>query len=229
MRTSAGTGDRVRVRLRRGLRPVAAEPLMPQEPVRDGHDLQILIQHRPVPLSGWQPHRKRPHLLIPPISCLATRTSTSHEHDTHGETPCHRQERTDKATSCDRSRTPGKGLRRTETSKLDLADCGPEPGGAGVRPVRDAACPLRQGVRGRPPRRRNVASVMGWAVEARRGLCGEHPAPVRLPDHPALWVTERGGRVKPAEINARFVAYREALGLPGDLSPHSCGIPMSPT
>ena len=40
-------------------------------------------------------------------------------------------------------------------------------------------------------------------------------------DHPALWITERGGRVKPAEINARFVAYRDALGLPRDLSPHS--------
>ena len=40
-------------------------------------------------------------------------------------------------------------------------------------------------------------------------------------DHPALWVTERGGRVKPAEINARFVAYREALGLPAALVVHS--------
>jgi hypothetical protein len=36
-----------------------------------------------------------------------------------------------------------------------------------------------------------------------------------------LWVTERGGRVKPAEINARFVAYRDALGLPAALVPHS--------
>jgi hypothetical protein len=29
-------------------------------------------------------------------------------------------------------------------------------------------------------------------------------------DHPALWVTERGSRVRPSEINARFVAYRDA-------------------
>ncbi len=36
-----------------------------------------------------------------------------------------------------------------------------------------------------------------------------------------MWVTERGGRIKPAEINARFVAYRDALGLPEALSPHS--------
>jgi site-specific recombinase XerD len=34
-------------------------------------------------------------------------------------------------------------------------------------------------------------------------------------------VTERGGRIKPAEINARFVAYRDALGLPSVLTPHS--------
>src|SRR2546430_171709 len=40
-------------------------------------------------------------------------------------------------------------------------------------------------------------------------------------EHPALWVTERGGRIKPAEINARFVAYRDALGLPKALVPHS--------
>jgi hypothetical protein len=33
-------------------------------------------------------------------------------------------------------------------------------------------------------------------------------------EHPALWVTEPGGRVKPAEINAWFVVYRDALGLP---------------
>jgi site-specific recombinase XerC len=36
-----------------------------------------------------------------------------------------------------------------------------------------------------------------------------------------LWVTERGGRIKPVEINARFVAYRDALGLPTALVPHS--------
>ena len=36
-----------------------------------------------------------------------------------------------------------------------------------------------------------------------------------------MWLTERGGRVAPAEINARFVAYRDALGLPKTLTPHS--------
>ncbi|MCI0690267.1 MAG: tyrosine-type recombinase/integrase, partial [Sporichthyaceae bacterium] len=40
-------------------------------------------------------------------------------------------------------------------------------------------------------------------------------------DHPALWLNERGGRVRPAEINARFESYRDALGLPKNLVPHS--------
>src|SRR5207253_5360652 len=75
--------------------------------------------------------------------------------------------------------------------------------------------------RGQPPRRRNVASVMAWAVEA----VGDYVENVRprfgCADHPALWVTERGGRVKPAEINARFVAYRDALALPAALFVHS--------
>jgi len=42
----------------------------------------------------------------------------------------------------------GWGLRRTETSKLDLADFGRKPGGCGVRPVRDAQRPVRQSQEG---------------------------------------------------------------------------------
>jgi integrase/recombinase XerC len=113
------------------------------------------------------------------------------------------------------------GLRRTETSRLDVVDFGrnpaaPEFGRYGMLHVR-----YGKAVRGQPPRRRNVASVMGWAVEA----VADYVAHVRprfgCPEHPALWVTERGGRVSPAEINARFVAYRDALGLPTELTPHS--------
>ena len=108
----------------------------------------------------------------------------------------------------------GWGLRRTETSKLDLADWGrnpaaPEFGRYGMLHVR-----YGKAKRGQPPRRRNVASVMGWAVEAVADYVENIRPRFGCGDHPALWVTERGGRVKPAEINARFVAYRDALGLP---------------
>ncbi|WP_198359589.1 tyrosine-type recombinase/integrase [Streptomyces fildesensis] len=115
----------------------------------------------------------------------------------------------------------GWGLRRTETSKLDVTDWGRNPkapqfGRYGMLNVR-----YGKAKRGQPPRRRNVLSVMDWAVEA----VADYVANVRprfgYPDHPALWLTERGGRVKPSEINARFVAYRDALGLPKELTPHS--------
>ena len=115
----------------------------------------------------------------------------------------------------------GWGLRRTETAKLDLADWGRNPAAAefgrfGMLHVR-----YGKAVRGQPPRRRNVASVMGWAVEAVADYVENIRPRFGVVDHPALWVTERGGRIKPAEINARFVSYREALGLPRALSPHS--------
>jgi integrase/recombinase XerC len=115
----------------------------------------------------------------------------------------------------------GWGLRRTETSKLDLVDWGrnpaaPEFGRFGTLNVR-----YGKAKRGQPPRRRNVASVMGWAVEAVADYVENIRPRFDCGGHPALWVTERGGRVKPAEINARFVAYRDALGLPRALVPHS--------
>ena len=113
------------------------------------------------------------------------------------------------------------GLRRTETAKLDVADWGrnpaaPEFGRYGMLHVR-----YGKAVRGQPPRRRNVPSVMGWAVEAVADYVEGVRPRFGCADHPALWVIERGGRVKPAEINARFVAYRDVLGLPKTLTPHS--------
>ena len=115
----------------------------------------------------------------------------------------------------------GWGLRRTETSKLDVADFGRNP--QAPRFGRYGTLNVRYGKakRGQPPRRRNVLSVMDWAVEAVADYVEEIRPRFGFPDHPALWVTERGGRVKPAEINARFTAYRDALGLPRALTVHS--------
>ena len=105
----------------------------------------------------------------------------------------------------------GWGLRRTEAAKLDMADWGrnpaaPEFGRYGTLHVR-----YGKAKRGQPPRRRNVLSVMGWAVEAVADYVENIRPRFGCEDHPALWVTERGGRIKPPEINARFEAYRDAL------------------
>jgi site-specific recombinase XerD len=115
----------------------------------------------------------------------------------------------------------GWGLRRTETAKLDVVDFGRNPkapqfGRFGMLNVR-----YGKAKRGQPPRRRNVLSVMDWAVEAVADYVENVRPRFGFDTHPALWVTERGGRIKPAEINARFVAYRDALKLPKMLVPHS--------
>jgi integrase/recombinase XerC len=115
----------------------------------------------------------------------------------------------------------GWGLRRTEAAKLDVVDFGRNPkapqfGRFGMLNVR-----YGKAKKGQPPRRRNVLSVMDWAVEAVADYVEKVRPRFGFDAHPALWVTERGGRIKPAEINARFVAYRDALKLPKTLVPHS--------
>ena len=115
----------------------------------------------------------------------------------------------------------GWGLRRTETSKLDLADWGRNPSVPAFGNYGTLAVRYGKAKRGGPPRRRNVASVMGWAVEAVADYVENIRPRFGYEDNPAMWVTERGGRIRPPEINARFVSYRDALGLPAALVPHS--------
>jgi len=115
----------------------------------------------------------------------------------------------------------GWGLRRTETAKLDLVDWGRN--SAASEFGRYGSLHVRYGKakRGQPPRRRTVLSMFGWAVDAVADYVENIRPRFGCADHPALWVTERGGRVKPSEINARFESYRDALNLPKTLVPHS--------
>jgi integrase/recombinase XerC len=114
----------------------------------------------------------------------------------------------------------GWGLRRREAAMLDVADftaspAAPELGGLGV-------CHVRYGkaMRGSPPRRRAVATVMPWAAEALAQYLAEVRPWYGCGRHPALWLTERGGRISPRQIDDRFAAWRAAAALPGELSVH---------
>lgn len=104
---------------------------------------------------------------------------------------------------------------------LDTSDFGsnpaaPELGDFGVCRVR-----FGKAMRGSPPRRRAVASVMPWAAEALEQYVTEvrplHGDPAR---GPALWLTERGARISPRRIDERFAAWRAAAGLPTELVAH---------
>ena len=114
----------------------------------------------------------------------------------------------------------GWGLRRRETAMLDVTDfaanpAAPELGGLGV-------CHVRYGkaMRGSPPRRRAVATVMPWTAEALAQYIEQVRPCYEAGGHPALWLTERAGRISVRQIDNRFAQWRAAAGLPAELSVH---------
>ncbi|MBA3807303.1 MAG: tyrosine-type recombinase/integrase [Solirubrobacterales bacterium] len=112
------------------------------------------------------------------------------------------------------------GLRRREAVMLDIADLhrnakAPQFGSCGALHVR-----YGKASRGSPPKRRTVLSVHDWAVEALRQYVGEVRDGFDPGRHPALWMTERRGRVSARHVNARFASYREGAGLPVELDLH---------
>jgi integrase/recombinase XerC len=115
----------------------------------------------------------------------------------------------------------GWGLRRTEAAMLDREDfttnpAAPQLGNFGVAQVR-----FGKAMRGSPPRRRAVASVMPWAVEALEQYLSEvRPRYEVATSCPALWLTERGQRLSPRSVDDRFATLRSAAGLPVELSVH---------
>jgi site-specific recombinase XerD len=102
------------------------------------------------------------------------------------------------------------GLRRREVAMLDVADFSANPaavelGGLGVCQVR-----FGKAMRGSPPRRRSVAAVMPWAVEALEQYLTTVRPRYAAAAHPALWLTERGGRISVRQVDDRFARWRAA-------------------
>lgn len=114
------------------------------------------------------------------------------------------------------------GLRRQEASRLDLADlrrsrAAPAFGAYGSLMVR-----YGKSTTGSPPKRRTVLLVpeMDWVIDTLQDWMTEQ-RPLFSPDkHPALWVTERRGRVSSRSINEAFVAARQEAGLDETLDLH---------
>ncbi|MFI7179730.1 tyrosine-type recombinase/integrase [Streptomyces spororaveus] len=114
------------------------------------------------------------------------------------------------------------GTRRRETTMLDLHDLRHNPrakayGRFGALEVR-----FGKASRGSPPKRRTVLTVpeMDWIVP----LLTEWTAEVRpgfgVGGHPALWVTERCGRISLRRLDEVFSLVRDLAGLPDELELH---------
>ena len=77
--------------------------------------------------------------------------------------------------------------------------------------------------KGSPPKRRTVLTVpeMDWIV----GVLDHYVTEVRprfdVGNHPALWVTERCGRLSKRSANDAFDTCRQVAGLPAELDLHS--------
>jgi integrase/recombinase XerC len=113
------------------------------------------------------------------------------------------------------------GLRRQEAARLDVTDFGfnshrPSFGRYGRLSVR-----FGKASKGSAPKRRTVLTVFDWAVEVLEQYVDDVRPLYGFDALPALWLTERGGRVSSLQISERFAAYRDELGLPGELTCHS--------
>ena len=112
------------------------------------------------------------------------------------------------------------GLRRAELASLDTVDFRPHPrlpefGAFGQVHVR-----WGKAKRGGGPQRRTVLTVFDWAVDVvEQYLCEVRPA-FGCPEHPAVFVTERGTRVSLPYVNERFAEIRSEAGLDPMLTPH---------
>ncbi|MFC4122771.1 tyrosine-type recombinase/integrase [Nonomuraea zeae] len=113
------------------------------------------------------------------------------------------------------------GLRRNEARMLDLVDFGHNPDGSefgenGVLYVRHG-----KAQKGSPPKRRSVLTVWPWAAEILKQWDTEVRPLFTTSEAGALWPSERGPRIGFSQINTRFAAYRDAIGLDRALDFHS--------
>jgi integrase/recombinase XerC len=115
----------------------------------------------------------------------------------------------------------GWGLRRREAAMLEVDDFTVNPAAPELGRFGTVAVRYGKAMRGSPPRRRAVATVMPWAAEA----LGQYLDQVR-PRYPAaascsaVWLTERGRRISSRSVDDRFATVRVAAGLPAVLSVH---------
>ncbi|MFI5664834.1 tyrosine-type recombinase/integrase [Streptomyces sp. NPDC051684] len=114
------------------------------------------------------------------------------------------------------------GLRRQESVGLDLVDFRRVPRTARFGQFGAVYVRFGKASRGGAAKRRTVLLVpeMDWVVPVLEQWVGEVRPLLRPGSHPALWVTERGGRLHRRSVNDAFATLRGLAGLPAELDPH---------
>src|SRR2546421_3676491 len=114
------------------------------------------------------------------------------------------------------------GLRRREAVGLDLTDLRHNPKAAQYGQLGALFVRWGKASRGGAPKRRTVLTVpeMDWVVPVARHWIDEVRPRFGVGAHPALWVTERGGRLSRRAANEAFTTARDAAGLDGRLDLH---------
>ena len=114
------------------------------------------------------------------------------------------------------------GLRRQEACGIDLADLRrnpkvPDYGRFGAIFVR-----YGKSSKGGPPKRRTVLTVpeFDWIVDVLDHYLAEVRPEFSPGKHPALWITERRGRLSLRRLDEAFETAREMAGLPEELDLH---------
>jgi site-specific recombinase XerD len=112
------------------------------------------------------------------------------------------------------------GLWRREAAMLDVTDFSTNPAVPELGRFGTLAVRYGKAMRGSPPRRRQVATVMPWAADVVEEYITEVRPCYAGVEHSALFVTERGERISVRQVDDRFAAYRAGAGLPDHLTPH---------
>jgi site-specific recombinase XerD len=112
------------------------------------------------------------------------------------------------------------GLRRREAAMLDVTDFSTNPAVPELGRFGTLAVRYGKAMRGSPPRRRQVATVMPWAADVVEEYISQVRPCFAAAEHPGLFVTERGERISVRQVDDRFASYRAGAGLPDHLTPH---------
>ena len=115
------------------------------------------------------------------------------------------------------------GLRRRETAMLDVADFRRNPRAGQYGTFGSVQVRYGKASRGSPPRRRTVLTVpeFDWVTDVLAHWVTELRPRLAPGNHPALWVTERRGRVSVTYLNDMFARIRDAADLPESADLHS--------